>query len=96
LYSSPQDKNDYKEYSFGLQQFSSRPSTSNADSSFIAYGDSVGDTNNDISPGTLTYYDRNNAKHIGFTTFAIKIVLLSEDNALYPDMRDVRSIALMM
>ena len=104
IYSSPQDRNDYKEYSFGLQQFASRPTVfdgvtalpTDADATTIAYGDSVGDTGNDISPGTLTYYDKNNTQHRGFTTFAIKIVLLSEDNALYPDMRDVRSVALMM
>jgi hypothetical protein len=96
LYSSPQDKNDYKEYSWGLKAYSSRPSVSNADSAYVAYADSVGDVGNDISPGTLTYYDRSEVKHIGFTTFAIKIVLLSTDNAVYPNMRDVRSVALMI
>ncbi len=96
VYSSPQDRNDYKEYSFGLQQFTTRPTISEADSTYIAYGDSVGDIANDVQPGTLTYYDRNDVQHRGFNSFAIKIVLLSEDNALYPDMRDVRSVALMI
>lgn len=96
LYSSPQDRNDYKEYSFGLQQFAARPTISEADSTYIAYGDSVGDVGNDVQPTTLTYYDRNDVQHRGFNSFAIKIVLLSEDNALYPDMRDVRSVALMV
>jgi len=93
LYSSPQDSNDYKEYCLGLPQSLSQPSSP---SPFVAYGDIDGDIVNDVAPGTLTYYDRGGVMHRGFNTFAIKIVLLSDNVALYPNMRDVRSVALMM
>jgi len=101
IYSSPKDGSDYKEYSYGLIQSAARPTSTDVtnglfDSTNVAYGDSVGDVDNNIAPGTLTYYGNSNVLHRGFTTFAIKIVLLSENNALYPNMRDVRGTALMM
>lgn len=45
---------------------------------------------------TLTYFDNSQGLQTSFSQFAIKIVLLADDPVKVPNMRDVRSIALMI
>ncbi|CAB4162798.1 Domain of unknown function DUF4815 [uncultured Caudovirales phage] len=47
--------------------------------------------NND---GVAQYYDADNALYVGFKTYAIKVVLTSENPVLVPKVSDVRAIAL--
>ena len=95
IFSSPNNLEDYKEYSFSPPQATARPSGS-ANNTFYGYSDTVGDVGKDIPAGTLTYYDENDTIQRGFNMFSIKIALLSEEGAKYPTMRDVRAIALQM
>ena len=95
IFSSPNNIEDYKEYSFSPPKAAARPSGS-ANNTFYGYSDINGDVTKDIPAGTLTYYDENDTIQRGFNMFSIKILLLSEEGAKYPTMRDVRGIALQM
>ena len=97
LFSSPNNLEDYKEYTFGPPKGLARPSVAEPQyANNTLYGYSDMSASGDISTGTLTYYDANDAIHRGFNMFGIKIVLLSSEGAKYPTMRDVRGIALQM
>ena len=82
-FSSPKDKEDYRELVFG---FSSGNSVA---SQTIAYLDP-----NTTVPDVVVYYDSGGARYEGFDVFAIKLVLLSDNPVKIPTMRDVRAIAL--
>lgn len=83
LYSSPQDRDDYKELIYGV--FSGNTVVNQT----TAYLDPA-TTPEDI----ITYYDEAGGVYQGFSNFCIKIVLISDDPVKIPMMRDVRAIAL--
>jgi hypothetical protein len=93
LFSSPNNLEDYKEYTFGPPKATARPSGT-ANNTLYGYSD-IG-ASGAVSAGTLTYYDESDAIYRGFNMFGIKLVLLSDEGAKYPTMRDVRAIALQM
>jgi len=95
IFSSPNNLEDYKEYTFGPPKANARPSGT-ANNTLYGYSDTIGDVAKDIPAGTLTYYDESDAIYRGFNMFGIKLVLLSDEGAKYPTMRDVRAIALQM
>lgn len=82
-YSSPKDKEDYREMVFG---FSSGNSVASQTTAYL-------DPNTTV-PDVVVYYDTGGARYEGFDTFAIKLVLLSDNPVKIPTMRDVRAIAL--
>lgn len=88
VYSSPQDLEDYREYRFGLPVGNTVALQQNAYSDPLA---SAPEPTN-----ILTYYDTNGTPYTGFSTFGIKIVLLSDNPVKFPTLRDVRGIALQM
>lgn len=83
LYSSPQDKEDYKELIYGIKTGNTVASQT------TAYLDPAS-----TPAGIITYYDSAGGLYQGFSNFCIKIVLLSDDPVKIPTMRDVRAIAL--
>ena len=83
LYSSPQDREDYKELIYGVF-------TGNTVANQVtAYLES-----NTTPSGILTYFDTAGGIYLGYSNFCIKIVLVSDDPVKIPMMRDVRAIAL--
>lgn len=88
VYSSPQDVEDYREYRFGLPVGNTVAAQQNA------YSDQFATAPDPIN--ILTYYDTNGTPYTGFSTFGIKIVLLSDNPVKLPTLRDVRGLALQM
>lgn len=88
VYSSPQDAEDYREYRFGLPVGNTVALQQNA------YSDPLASAPDPVN--ILTYYDTNGTPYTGFSTFGIKIVLLSDNPVKIPTLRDVRGIALQM
>lgn len=88
VYSSPQDTEDFREYKFGLISGNTVSAQQNA------YADPLASAPDPT--GILTYYDTNGTVYTGFSTFGIKIILLSDDPVKIPTLRDVRGIALQM
>jgi hypothetical protein len=83
-YGSPQDKEDYREYIFGIPTGNTIPNQT------TAYLDP-----NSVDPvNVITYYDTTGSPHTGYNTFGIKILLLSDSPVNIPTLRDVRAIAL--
>jgi hypothetical protein len=72
--------------------------TPNSPSANVAYGDSCADiyTNNQLPRNTLSYFNNAYAYQTMFSQFAIKVLLLSNNPILVPNMRDVRAIATML
>jgi hypothetical protein len=85
-YGSPQDVNDYREYVYEMPIGKSTDITYNLN----AYLDPES-----IDPvKVLTYVDTLGEIYTGYSIFAIKIVLLSNNPVILPTMRDVRAVAL--
>lgn len=84
--SSPSDPTNYMEYSFGLPTSAGQTvgyaTTAYAD---MTYAPAI---------GTLTYFDENGGIQRGYNSFAIKIVLLSNNPVIIPNCKDVRALAL--
>lgn len=78
-FSSPIDIVDYKEFEFGVPI--AAPETNAA---------FLNATNSDV----IEYSNASGSRFIGFKTFAIKIVLLSDNGARVPRINDLRAIAL--
>lgn len=84
IYGSPQDKEDYREYIFGVPVGNTVALQANA---YL-------DPNATDPVNVITYYDTGGAIYTGYSTFGIKIVLVSDSPVNIPTMRDVRAIAL--
>lgn len=84
IYGSPQDKEDYREYIYGIPVGNTVALQANA---YL-------DPNATDPANVITYYDTNGVIHTGYNTFGIKIVLLSNSPVNIPTMRDVRALAL--
>ena len=82
-YSSPQDKEDFRELVFGL------PVGNTVANQTQAYQDP-----NATVADTVVYYDSAQRRYEGFDVFALKLVLVSNNPVKFPTMRDVRAIAL--
>ena len=81
VFSSPQDKEDYREYKFGV------PST--APVATAAY------LNSSSSPANiLSYTTSSGIKYESYKTYCIKIIMLADNPARTPLLADVRAIAL--
>ena len=87
-YGSPQNVNDYREYIYEMP-VGRLPSTDER-YALNAYLDP-----DSIDPSkVLTYQDSLGEIYTGYSAFAIKIVILSDNPVILPTMRDVRAVAL--
>jgi hypothetical protein len=87
LYSSPKDREDYKELVFTL------PTGNSVANSTTAYLD----PNSLSSQGAadcITYFDSAGVQYYRYSTFCLKMVFLSTDPVTIPIVRDIRAIAL--
>jgi hypothetical protein len=87
LYSSPKDKEDFKEYVFTL------PTGNTVASQTTAYLD----PNSLAGQGAadcITYFDSAGVQYYRYSTFCLKMVFLSTDPVVIPLVRDIRAIAL--
>lgn len=87
LYSSPKDKEDYKEYVYTI------PTGNTVASQTIAYLD----PNSLATQGAadcITYFDASGVQYYRYSTFCLKMVLTSTDPVTIPLVRDIRAIAL--
>jgi len=81
VFSSPQDKEDYREYKFGV------PST--APVATAAY------LNSSSTPANiLSYTTLGGVNYESYKTYCIKIIMLADNPARTPLLADVRAIAL--
>ena len=87
-FGSPQDINDYREYIYEMPV--GRLPISDERYALNAYLDP-----DSVDPAkVLTYVDSLGEIYTGYSIFAIKIVLLSDNPVVLPTMRDVRAVAL--
>jgi len=85
LYSSQKDKTDFQEYNFHVRTGNTVANQT------IAYMDPAAQP----QANTLTYYGTTGAQYVGFDNFQIKIVLLSQNQILYPFIKSISAIALL-
>lgn len=86
LFSSPKNKDDFKEFVFTIPTAAPVAGQLNA----------VLDPNSLASTGAsdcITYYDSAGVQYYRYSTFCLKMVLLSEDPVIIPIVRDIRAIA---
>jgi len=87
LYSSPKDKEDYKEYVYTF------PTGNTVANSTVAYLD----PNSLATVGAadcVTYFDSQGVQYYRYSTFCLKMLLLSTDPVVIPMVRDIRGLAL--
>ena len=85
LYSSSKDNTDYQEYNYFVQVGNTVPNQT------IAYMD----PHSQPQANTLTYFGSSGAQYDGFDSFQLKVVLLSDNQVLYPTVKSISAIALM-
>jgi hypothetical protein len=88
-YSSIKNKNDYYEYTYYM------PVGNTVANQTIAYMNPNADLGNGTYANCLTYFSTTGTQQIGFDNFAIKIVMISTNQVLYPMIKTVSAIALM-
>ena len=88
-FSSTKNKNDYYEYTYYI------PVGNTVANQTIAYMDPNADLGNGTYANCLTYFGTSGTQFVGFDNFAIKIVMLSTNQVLYPMIKTVSAIALM-
>jgi hypothetical protein len=84
-YSSSKDLSDYKTFDYFM------PTGNTVANQAIAYMDPAAYP----QANTLTYYGTNGAKFVGFDNFAVKIILLSTNQVIIPNIKTLSAIALM-
>lgn len=88
-YSSSKNINDFVEYDFYVPIGNTVPNQT------IAYMDPNADLGNGVTANAVTYYSSSGTHFTQFDNFAIKIVLLSQNQVIIPRVKSISAIAML-